>query len=519
MKKTTFLVIACMLVIATNAQTWSTSGNAISSGNFLGTTNNLDFILKRNSTHAGLIGISNTGFGVSSFPISASGIDNSAFGTSTLTSITTGNRNSAFGSSALQENFTGNDNTAIGASCLTFNRTGSRNTAVGVYAFINGEAGDDNVAIGYSSMAENYGNSNSALGTYSLSNNFLGYSNVAIGTKSLFSNNYGHNLVAIGDSALYHQTTNSYGVYGNTAIGSKALYSNTTGAFNTGNGSEALLMSTVSDGNSAFGYQAMKNCTTGYLNTGVGTASNFDITTGYHNIAIGTSAGSYITTGNANVCIGDNSFGSSAAFNTIAIGTVAGTAADNQARIGNSGMTSIGGYQPWTNVSDGRIKNNITHNVPGLLFINKLSPVTYTLNLEAIDKITQPPQVKYISNNPSLVEKEKASRNQMEKTVHTGFIAQDVEKAAKSLGYDFSGVDASKNEKDLYGLRYAIFVVPLVKAVQELSVENDKKDKTIADLNTKIDQMQNQINEILLQLKKITGSSLVKTTTTETKSL
>ena len=35
------------------------------------------------------------------------------------------------------------------------------------------------------------------------------------------------------------------------------------------------------------------------------------------------------------------------------------------------------------------------------------------------------------------------------------------------FGYDFSGVDKPKNDKDFYGLRYAEFTVPLVKAVQE----------------------------------------------------
>ena len=54
-----------------------------------------------------------------------------------------------------------------------------------------------------------------------------------------------------------------------------------------------------------------------------------------------------------------------------------------------------------------------------------------------------------------------------------------MEKAAKSLNYDFSGVDAAKNDKDLYGLRYSDFVVPLVKAVQELSKINDAKDSAL----------------------------------------
>ena len=71
----------------------------------------------------------------------------------------------------------------------------------------------------------------------------------------------------------------------------------------------------------------------------------------------------------------------------------------------------------------------------------------------------------------------------------SGFVAQEVEQAAKSTGYDFSGVDKPKNENDMYGLRYAEFVVPLVKAVQELSKMNKDRD-------AKIDTLQKQINEL-----------------------
>jgi hypothetical protein len=48
-----------------------------------------------------------------------------------------------------------------------------------------------------------------------------------------------------------------------------------------------------------------------------------------------------------------------------------------------------------------------------------------------------------------------------------GFIAQEVEAAAKKVGFDFDGVSTPQNETDLYGIRYAEFVVPLVKAMQE----------------------------------------------------
>ena len=68
-----------------------------------------------------------------------------------------------------------------------------------------------------------------------------------------------------------------------------------------------------------------------------------------------------------------------------------------------------------------------------------------------------------------MIEQMKTAMADKEKIIQSGFIAQEVEQAAKELGYDFSGVDAPKNDKDFYGLRYAEFTVPLVKAVQELT--------------------------------------------------
>jgi len=69
--------------------------------------------------------------------------------------------------------------------------------------------------------------------------------------------------------------------------------------------------------------------------------------------------------------------------------------------------------------------------------------------------------------------------------LHTGFIAQEVEAAAKKVGFNFDGVDAPKNEHDLYGIRYAEFVVPLVKAVQELTKQNEALTKRIEALEKK----------------------------------
>jgi hypothetical protein len=53
--------------------------------------------------------------------------------------------------------------------------------------------------------------------------------------------------------------------------------------------------------------------------------------------------------------------------------------------------------------------------------------------------------------------------------VHSGFIAQEVEQACTATNYTNSIVHHPANDNDAYALAYAELVVPLVKAVQELS--------------------------------------------------
>ena len=122
--------------------------------------------------------------------------------------------------------------------------------------------------------------------------------------------------------------------------------------------------------------------------------------------------------------------------------------------------------------------------VPGLSFINQLRPVTYRLDREAINEYTgvNARREKLREENPGaeFLTGDKYS------PVTTGFIAQEVEEAAKSIGYDFSGVDAPKNDKDMYGLRYSDFVVPLVKAVQEQQAEIEQLKAKLEELEKKL---------------------------------
>jgi hypothetical protein len=77
----------------------------------------------------------------------------------------------------------------------------------------------------------------------------------------------------------------------------------------------------------------------------------------------------------------------------------------------------------------------------------------------------------------------------------TGFIAQEVEIAAKAVGYNFDGVHVPVDENDNYSLVYGAFVVPLVKGMQEQQLIIDK-------LQLQNEDLQRQINEINALLKK-----------------
>ncbi|MDY0090896.1 MAG: tail fiber domain-containing protein [Flavobacteriaceae bacterium] len=165
--------------------------------------------------------------------------------------------------------------------------------------------------------------------------------------------------------------------------------------------------------------------------------------------------------------------------NSTALGANTVITGNNQIRLGNNAVTSIGGFTGWTNVSDKRLKKDIQEKVPGLAFITKLRPVTYHLDMEAIAQLLEIPEEA----------RDKESEKQKGNMVHSGFIAQEVALVSKELGYDFSGVDAPKNSTDFYGLRYAEFVVPLVKAVQEQNSLLELQAIEIALLKTELEAL------------------------------
>jgi hypothetical protein len=415
--------------------------------------------------------------------------------------------NTAVGCNSLREMAYGNSNTAVGYAALEKDSAGVYSTAVGAYALTNSNSAA-NTAVGFQAlMSTTTGGNNCAVGIDAMQGNISGNFNSAIGGRSLFWHKSGDFNTALGYFALFGDTTGA----DNTAVGNRALQFNGNGSRNTVVGSEAMYFNRGGNDNTAVGYRALDSNTTGIQNTATGLNSLYKNKTGNYNTATGRYA-LYNTLGSENTGVGDDALyynvtgynntgvgylatpNTPALHNTSAFGYNARTTANDQVRLGNSAVLSIGGYQNWTNISDGRVKKNIKENVPGLSFINKLKPVTYNLNLDVADKLTKHGMAKQKVETDERLSKEIAeARAVKERMVFTGFVAQDVEKAAKSLKYEFSGVDAAKNDQDLYGLRYAEFVVPLVKSVQELSKMNDEKEAKINDLQKQIDELKTLI--------------------------
>jgi hypothetical protein len=368
------------------------------------------------------------------------------------------------------------------------------------------------VALGYLSLNSNTATGNTALGYEAGYSNTSGSNNTAIGNSALLANSTGIQNTATGTFALFSSTTGS----SNVANGFDALESNTTASNNTAIGTLALHASNAGN-NTAVGYQSLYSNSGGGDNTAVGYESLYSNSNGNNNTAVGEYALSNNTAGSSLTAVGEGSnvSGGGHLFSS-AFGESSLITADYQVAIGSNYIISIGGYANWTNLSDGRVKKNIKQNVPGLEFINKLQPVTYNLDLDAADQIVQRPPMK--NRDGKIVQpsaQQLQARQTKQQVVYSGFVAQDVEKAAKELNYDFSGVDAARNDHDLYGLRYSDFVVPLVKAVQELSKMNDSLNLKMAQFenlkienaeqNQKIDDLQKQINELKAMI--VSGST------------
>jgi hypothetical protein len=488
-------------------------------------------------------GFSNTALGHSSMRSITNGYSNSAVGHSSLYSNTTGHSNAVLGMEAMRGNTSGNQNTASGYQSLYSNIGGNNNVALG-YRSLYQNTTSDNVAIGSLSMfSTTSGSGNVAVGTSALSTNSTGFGNAAIGYQSLFGNTTGSGNAALGYRSLYSNQngmdncamgydamySNISGT-NNVAIGRDALNSNTSGSNNVALGKDALLDNTTGSSNTAIGLNAMELsngdlCTavgfnalsftnTGSANVALGTNALANNTSGYHNTVVGSYCGDLNSTGYHNSLFGFQTNVSSGNLDyASAIGAYASVNASDKVRLGTTTITVIEGQVAYSYPSDARFKENVKSNVPGLDFIRKLSPVTYNFNTEKYEHhLTQ-----LMSEDTKRAHFENRDFSSSKSIVHSGLLAQEVEKVCSELGYDFDGIHTPdpNNPTDNYSIAYSQFIMPLIKAVQELdertaaqtadSSRSEVSKEEFQQLKERNAKLENELQEIRSLLRSFEG--------------
>jgi hypothetical protein len=392
----------------------------------------------------------NTAVGSKALFSNTSGSSNVAVGTNSLLTNAEGINNVAVGAGALRRNITGNGNSAVGWDALSFS-TGYENTAMGASAIESNASGIQNTAFGNNTLMSSVGDGNTAIGYDALKYNHGNY-NVGIGWETM--------------------STPSHNSSYNVGIGYRALHTNSTGTENTAVGSFSLMLNYSGEGNTALGSGAL------------------GVAEGSCNTAVGTNAGENIKEGSNNTCIGYNA---DVNFRTMddcnAFGSWAMSYYDHSTMIGDLTQEVIGGQVGWSSWGDGRFKTNVTEDVKGLQFILKLRPVTFNVEYRKLMDF----QMKSLPDKKKQLYLRDHNLPDVNPLRQTGFIAQEVESAAKAVGYDFDGVHVPGNENDHYSLVYGSFVVPLVKAVQEQQTMIDDLKKENAELKARLEAIESRL--------------------------
>ncbi|MCP4000191.1 MAG: hypothetical protein GY727_04690, partial [Gammaproteobacteria bacterium] len=432
------------------------------------------------------------------------GYRNTAVGNIALFDLTTGHHNTAVGDSSGNDNSTGTYNTFFGSGSGAANEHADFNTFIGAYAGYNNNRSNGtgnanrNTYVGYRAGYTNWnGEDNVGMGAYADFNNtnlsrttFLG------GSADPFAND----VVVIGVEALASEQ-------GSISLGA---YSDVTGGNSIGIG---YLAQGLNDDGVVIGDEAViQNGATHSVAIGRQATINGDFdqsivigsqsaSTGGSTVAIGYAANTSATYATA---IGHSA--SASGVNSMALGNGASVTADNEVYLGNNAITSIGSMVNWTAASDGRFKKNIRKDVPGTEFIDGLRAVTYNFDVTELDEfrgMAVPDNLKHGYE----------AKNEIR---YSGFIAQEVEELAGSLGYEFNGVDAPQHEQDVYGLRYAEFVVPLVKTLQELHQRAKTLESKIELRNAQVSAYQQILSKLEKRLVAMESTEANKLETMQT---
>jgi hypothetical protein len=295
--------------------------------------------------------------------------------------------------------------------------------------------------------------------------------NTAVGVSALSTNTTGATVTAIGYQAAKNSSTGG----DITAIGNNALATYTGGGDVTAVGSQALVSATTGVELAALGYSALRLNTIGNYNTGIGSQALYNNTTASNNTAVGYQAGNNVTTGSQHVLIGAGANPSGATTtNEIVIGYSLTGIGSGYVSLGVAGVgatyNQFSSNATWSHSSDINLKQNIKNDTLGLSFINKLQTVTY----------------QWKPNN----ELPKGFRDYQEEnvkdtsTVMHGLIAQNVKQALDDVGVSTFG-GWSELPDGSQSISREMFVIPLIKAVQELSAQVTALQAQIATLTPK----------------------------------
>jgi len=316
------------------------------------------------------------------------------------------------------------------------------NVGIGKDVFKTLTSGTQNVVFGYNAGdAITTGADNIVLGAQAGTDLNTGTNNTFVGRGAGGSITSGSSNVSIGHNAY----NGCDGEDKNISIGQDALGGGISGGeFNTAVGIEAGLVVTSGDENTLFGYQAGKG-----------------ILAGANNTCLGRNAGDAITTGSNNICIGSGSDPAvDSQSNGIALGSV--TAASDDFSFGRSSNVVTNDFDAdadWSRSSDIRLKRNIESTTLGLDFINDLRPVKF--------------QWKPSYEVPKEMKTEYNVENQKNLDyVSHGFIAQEVKEAIDKHGdTTFGGWHMDKVDNETQRVKKNMFIMPLIKAVQELTAK------------------------------------------------
>ena len=383
--------------------------------------------------------------------------------------VMTGNANTCIGKDAGQELSSGHSNCFVGKDAGTATATGLYNIAMGVDALATNNDGDGAVAIGYE-----------ALKTFEPAD---GQSyNVAIGYKAGKGVTTANTSVIIGGLTCQAAFTGSASVI----IGTEAGNDLTAGTDNIAIGLAALDLEDVGSRNIAIGTNALGvsnqtgSTANNSANMAVGFAAGNSVTTGFHNTILGTECGQTIQDGARCTLVGKSvNVTASNVEDAIGLGNNIAVAANDFSfgKASNVVTNDFDADANWSRSSDERLKKNITNQTLGLDFINDLRTVKY--NWKPSDELD--------ANDAQLAHLRREDEdgniiNDMNTDVLMhNFIAQEVKTALDTAGVsEFGGW-----KEDQFGVQQVsreMFVIPLVKAVQELSTALDAALARIATL-------------------------------------